>query len=695
MSLSAFVSSSLPFENGGYTATGLQPIPVEIIVYNSSSNPVTLKTIYLTQEEDALGTGASLSLGDPNFRRNGVSYAPANNVVPAAVTEEVSGSIPVPSGSGDQSVWMAMPFQDTFVIGSPPLELGPFYRNLGYWGVIYPDPVQPAPVAATSNNSFITGNFATPIFSGALNLTNSIKSVPSVYVYGNPEYPQGAIPFIQGGPFEPQPPGSLCNEFTYEWWSYLYGYGVPVSPFSVLASPTNAGTVISSFGLVGLEGFGATIGYTEGGKLYCLLDEDMSRNPIPSGELNEPPYVGLTSSATVPLNTWTHQAVTRNAAGQVTFWINGTASGGGTRAIAQNPHYFFFGSLLGDPSSSPFYVPDGSGYTGPWTDYIENICDGLFINLVFSPYTKYTGNFTPPTGSLTASYGSGGGSSPVTGTLTTLGSASFSALFQPQIDPLQYLTPNSFSYDFPLTAVVMRGDNPNITRATSSLFRVTGIGDIPGSVVTINNPFAVWSLADNRRPPQNDGFDFQLTPQIFFGNTGQILEIPQALCFYSSSDTGVVQVVENSDGFDATTGSVGGFTQLSASGGSVTIAGTGSATVYFAIGAPPVVPGNYQGETTISVVDALPVSIQLNPPLRNVFSGSSYPYTATLIKSNGSTQDITTTATWSTTGAEATITPVGATQELGITGSFGTINITAVSGGLNATAQATIISRNF
>lgn len=688
MSLTAFVSSSLPFENGGYTQVGLDPVPVVINVFNSSSQPVTLKTIYLTQGPDAL------LLGDPDFRRRGVSFAPANNVIPASTVIEASGTIPVPSGSGDQNVWLAMPFQDTFTIGSPPLELGPFFRNLGYWGVIYPDPVVPVPIPATSNNTTITSSFPTPIFSGAVNLTNSLKVAPSVYVYGNPEYPQGAIPFIQGGPtLPPEGPGTLCNQFTYEWWSWLESYGVPTSPYSVLANPTNAGTVISSLGYPFLEGVGATIGYAQDGRLYILMEQDVGRDPVPNGEVNNIPYVGLTSSSPVPDKQWVHQAVTRNGAGQVTFWINGTGSGGGTRAIAQNAHYFFFGAIGGPNSAVPFYVPDDSGYTGPWTDYIENMCDGYFINLVFSPYCKYTGNFTPPTASLTASYGSGGGTSPITSSQTILGSASYNALFTPQVDPLAYVVPNSF-YSFELGARLMRGNDPNLTTATSSLFRVTALGDVPGSTISIDNPYAVWSLADNKRPPQNDGFDFQLAAQVRLGNTGQILQFPQEWLYYSSSDTGVLEVVENSSGSTATTSSVGGFTQLSSSGGSVSIIGTGSATVYLNL-LGPADQNNYLAETAITVVDALPLAININPPIRNVFSGSNYPYTATLLKSNGLTEDITSTATWSTAGAEATLSLVGSTQELGITGSFGTITLNAVTGGLSATSVATIISRNF
>lgn len=460
MTLSATISSSVPFVGGEYLVTGGLASPVTINVYNSSSSPARIKTLYLTCFNGAV------SLGDPDIIRRGVAYAPANNVVPAATVIESSGSIPIPSGSGDNNSWIILPFQQTYTIGSPPFQLGPFHENIGYWAFSYDyDPPFLLPVyPSDANSSIVTA--VTPIVSGATPITSALNYTSSVYSY-DPNVSQGAI-FGQLGNFGlgPPPTSSLANEFTYEWWSKLRSYGVPY----IGAYPTtNAGTVWKTFGFPFLEGSGVNIGYLEDGKLYCLMEQDFTA-VLPEDQIPFPPYVGISSSTSVPLDQWVHQAITRDSSGQVTFWINGTSSGGGTRETGSNPHYCNNYYLLCDNLTIPYLNIDD--VNDPYNGLIETTCDGLFMEMRMSDVVRYTVNFTPSTASYSASYSGGGGSIPVTGSQTILGSASYNALIIPQVPAETFFPQNT--YTFTLGGVVMQGNSPSVTVATASTFRVTG-----------------------------------------------------------------------------------------------------------------------------------------------------------------------------------------------------------------------------
>ena len=460
MTLSATISSSVPFIGGEYLVTGGLVSPVTINVYNSSSSPVRIKDVYLTCPNGAV------SLGIADIIRRGVAYAPANNVVPAATTIESSGSIPLPSGSGDNNSWIILPFQQTYTIGSPPLQLGPFHENIGYWAFSYDyDPPFLLPVYPSNANSSIVVA-ATPIVSGATPLTSALNFTSSVFSY-DPNVSQGPI-IGQLGNFGlgPPPTSSLANEFTYEWWGNLRSYGVP---FIGAAPTTKVGTVWKTSGFPIIEGIGLEIGYLTDGKLYCMMEEDYTA-VLPPSEINYPPYVGISSSTSVPLQQWVHHAVTRNSSGQVTFWINGTGSGGGTRTTGSNPHFCNNYNLFCDNLVIPYLNIDDEN--DPYNGLIETTCDGLFMQMRMSDVVHYTVNFTPSTASYNASYSGGGGNISVTGSQTTLGSASYNALIIPQVSAETFFPQNT--YTITIGGVVMQGNNPSVTIATASTFRVTG-----------------------------------------------------------------------------------------------------------------------------------------------------------------------------------------------------------------------------
>lgn len=635
MSVTAQISSSLSFANGAYFQAGLGDIPITVKVYNSSSSPVQINQIILSQQNLPVPT----QVGTIGIIRNNIVNT-ANNTVPAATTITVTGTVPIPSGSGDPNIWVALPFQtgSEYTLGSPPIVLGPFYQNYGFYGLdTTVNPPLLVPVYKSDNNASIINVGATPIFSGAVNLTQALNFTSSVYSY-DPEVSQGGLfGILQNASLGPPPTSSLCNEFTYEWWSNLRSYGVPNTG---TVNPTNnAGTIWDSSGFLFLEGAGAQIGYLVNGKLYIMLKEDFL-SPLPT---TLPPYVGLSSSATVPLSTWIHQAVTRNSAGQVTFWIDGTGSGGGSRPTGSNPHYFNNFHLFGDAESIPFLSEDGNS---PYESLIEGTCDGYFLNAVFSNYCKYTGNFTPPTGALSAAYGSGGGNIPVTSSQTTLGSASYNARISPQTDAIYYFPSanNGGAYNFNLQATVQIGKGANFITASQADFTIY-LSQL--QTPSINSPYRVWSLFDDRAPPFLTGSDFIIQGQILTAETPNqyVLTFPPDFVYFSSSDNSIATVIENGIG-TYVTGSTGN-PQLSGSGGSVKIMGqTGSVIISMAVGDPNSPPA---AELELTVIDAYPLTVSTFPQQAYGKIGADLQLRAYLSKTNGSNTDITNDplTTWS------------------------------------------------
>ena len=95
-----------------------------------------------------------------------------------------------------------------------------------------------------------------------------------------------------------------------------------------------------------------------------------------------------TTTASVPLNTWSHVAATRNSSNVITVWINGVGNVIGTLALNFTDGTMNIGQSA--PSSSYKYV-------GYMQDFRINNTTAL-----------YTGTFTPPTSQLTVGTGTSG-----------------------------------------------------------------------------------------------------------------------------------------------------------------------------------------------------------------------------------------------------------------------------------------------
>ncbi len=101
--------------------------------------------------------------------------------------------------------------------------------------------------------------------------------------------------------------------------------------------------------------------------------------------------------------------------------------------------------------------------------------------------------------------------------------------------------------------------------------------------------------------------------------------------------------------------------------------------------------GGVTGAASLTVTSATIVSISINPSFANVPSGVVFPYSATAIYSDGSSRDVTATATWtSSNGTVAAVSNALGSKGQAQTFAAGTTTITATQGGVNGKATLNV-----
>jgi trimeric autotransporter adhesin len=101
--------------------------------------------------------------------------------------------------------------------------------------------------------------------------------------------------------------------------------------------------------------------------------------------------------------------------------------------------------------------------------------------------------------------------------------------------------------------------------------------------------------------------------------------------------------------------------------------------------------GSINGATNLTVTTTALVSITVNPPSASISLGTTQAFTAAGTFSDGSSQDVTATAYWtSSNGAVATVSDAAGTQGHASSVSAGTATITATSGAVNGNATVTV-----
>ena len=124
--------------------------------------------------------------------------------------------------------------------------------------------------------------------------------------------------------------------------------------------------------------------------------------------------------------------------------------------------------------------------------------------------------------------------------------------------------------------------------------------------------------------------------------------------------------------------------------GLATAVGLGSATV-------SATSGGVTGVTTLTVTDATLVSIAVTPADASIADGTTQEFTATGLYTDGSTQDLTTEVTWSSSDeAVATVSNAADSKGLATAAGAGITTVSATSGGVTGdttlTVTATLVS---
>ena len=101
--------------------------------------------------------------------------------------------------------------------------------------------------------------------------------------------------------------------------------------------------------------------------------------------------------------------------------------------------------------------------------------------------------------------------------------------------------------------------------------------------------------------------------------------------------------------------------------------------------------GSITGSTTLTVLAPVLVSIAVNPGNPSIVVGSTQQFTATGTYNNATTQDLTSTATWSSSApAIATIGSIPGSLSLATTAGVGTTTISATSGSISGSTTLTV-----
>ena len=167
-----------------------------------------------------------------------------------------------------------------------------------------------------------------------------------------------------------------------------------------------------------------------------------------------------------------------------------------------------------------------------------------------------------------------------------------------------------------------------------------------------------------------------ITPGIQTIPVGTTQQFAATGTFTDGSTQGITSSVQwaSSNVFVATISDAAG------SQGMATSVATGSSSISATM-------GSISASTTLTVSVAALVSITVNPPSPSIALGTTQQFTATGMFTDGSTQDLTTSATWgSGNGAAATVSSTALATSLAI----GTTTITATLGGISGSTLLTV-----
>jgi trimeric autotransporter adhesin len=259
----------------------------------------------------------------------------------------------------------------------------------------------------------------------------------------------------------------------------------------------------------------------------------------------------------------------------------------------------------------------------------------------------------------------------------------------------------------PLTSIAVTPGNPSIALGTSQVFAATGTyGDgstldlttsaawsssLP-AVATANTKGLVTSASTGQTTitaaaagiSGSSSLNITSAALVSIALTPAIQTIPlgatQQLTATGTFTDGSTQTINSSVQWISSDGTVATISNDAGSAGLVTSAGTGSSTISATSGA-------ISGSTTLTVSSAELVAIAVNPSGASIALGTTQQFTAIGQFTDGSTQDLTASATWGP--ANGTVASVS-TSALATSLAVGTATITATVAGINGSTALTV-----
>jgi parallel beta-helix repeat protein len=223
----------------------------------------------------------------------------------------------------------------------------------------------------------------------------------------------------------------------------------------------------------------------------------------------------------------------------------------------------------------------------------------------------------------------------------------------------------TWSSDTPATATInSAGLGQSVGTGTATVSATSGT--VSGSTVLTVTAAALVSIAINPS-----------TATIAMGTTQQFTAT-------GTFTDGTTQDLTQSGHWSSTVATVATISDTAGTMGQVSTAGTGTTTIGIS-------SGTVSGTATLVVNPAALVSIAINPPTATIALGTTQQFTAMGTYTDGSTQDLTSVVTWSS--SSATVAIIGNTvgsYGLATSAGQGTANITASSNAISASSTISV-----
>jgi uncharacterized protein YjdB len=342
---------------------------------------------------------------------------------------------------------------------------------------------------------------------------------------------------------------------------------------------------------------------------------------------------------------------------------------------------------------SPLSLPKGSTQqlvaTGTYSDATtQTLVSGITWSssditiATVSPAGQVSAVASAGSATITAQYGS------VTGTLSV--QVSNATLVSIAVTPSTPSIPAGTTQQFTATGTYTDSSTQDLTGAvqwTSSSLGIATISVSPGTAGLAQTLITGTTQITAALGPVSGMATLTVTPAVLASiaitplNPSIDLGASQQFTATGTYTDGSTSDITASVTWSASPAGVAVISNQTGSQGLATSSGVGSATITATLGA-------VSSSTSLTVVGLQLVSIAVSPMTSIVGTGQTVAFIATATYSDGSTNDVTGSVTWSS--SDSTIASMS--QNMATTVGPGTVTITAVSGGKQGTATLSVIS---